>query len=159
MYFGYLTWQDPQVSFSTHIHVHHVRNPWVIISMGPTAIPRWREADSHFIVVVVDIEKTPYGPSPLIVAPRLISRDENDRKWYYLYENDCRSVGNLSGFIINLLISDYNIKLIVIWNSNFKYGNFLKRCCLYGNDTAARPWLWDFRLWFSSLLLTFSRIY
>jgi hypothetical protein len=27
------------VSFSTHIHIHRVRNPWVSIPTGPTAIP------------------------------------------------------------------------------------------------------------------------
>jgi hypothetical protein len=39
MYFGYPTWQDPQVIFSTHIHIHRVWNPHVSISTGLAAIP------------------------------------------------------------------------------------------------------------------------
>jgi hypothetical protein len=63
----------------------------------------------------------------------------NRQKRYRLYENDCRLVGNLPGFIINLLIGDYNIVLIDISNSNlksviFKIGNaFIKTIRLQGS--------------------------
>jgi hypothetical protein len=65
----------------------------------------------------------------------------NRQKRYRLYENDCRLVGNLPGFIINLLIGDYNIVLIDISNSNlksviFKIGNaFIKTIRLQGSVT------------------------
>jgi hypothetical protein len=42
------------------------------------------------------------------------TRDENSRKRYCLYENDYRLVRNLPGFIISLLISDYNMMLTEI---------------------------------------------
>jgi hypothetical protein len=48
----------------------------------------------------------------------------NKTRMICLYENDCSSVGNLLGFIINLFISDYNTILIHIRNSNFKCGDF-----------------------------------
>jgi hypothetical protein len=35
-------------------------------------------------------------------------------KQYRLYENDCRPIENLPGFIINLLTGDYNMILIDI---------------------------------------------
>jgi hypothetical protein len=42
------------------------------------------------------------------------TRDENSWKRYYLYENDYRLVGILPGFIISLLINDYNMMLTEI---------------------------------------------
>jgi hypothetical protein len=83
-------------------------------------------------------------------------RDENSQNQYRIYENDCQSIRNSLGFIINLLISDYNMILIDIWNSNFKYDNFLKGYCIYRSDTVMGHWLQDFCLQFSTQTLMLS---
>jgi hypothetical protein len=65
--------------------------------------------------------------------------------------NDCRSIGNLPGFVINLHIVDYNMMLTDIWNSNFKIRYFFGNDSLYGNGMVPRLWFRDFQFRFSSL--------
>jgi hypothetical protein len=45
---------------------------------------------------------------------KTVGNDEKQYCLYYLYENDYQSVGNLHGFIINLLINDYDMMLTLI---------------------------------------------